>query len=92
MSVNSLDFGDQLIDKGASEAMIVQVENVGTDNLLIESITYEGGILQFEGSKMLNMRDFEVEPPTAMLGLIRVQEHININFNLQVAIGGNKKG
>lgn len=37
---------------------------------------------QFTGSKKLNMRDFDMEPPTAMFGQIVTGEEVEINFTL----------
>ncbi|MDZ7772754.1 MAG: YceI family protein [Balneolaceae bacterium] len=41
----------------------------------------------FEGSYTMNMNDFEVSPPTAMLGTIRSGEEVTITFNLRVSNG-----
>lgn len=43
-----------------------------------------GGWL-FTGSYTLNMTDYEMDPPTAMLGTIRSGEEVTITFNLQVS-------
>ena len=37
---------------------------------------------QFDGSKKLNMREFDMEPPTAMFGQIVTGEEVEINFTL----------
>ncbi len=41
-----------------------------------------GGGFTFEGSHKLNMKDFEVEPPTAMFGQIVTGEEVEISFKL----------
>lgn len=41
-----------------------------------------GGDIQFTGSKKLNMKDFSMEPPTAMMGTIRVGEEVTVAFDL----------
>lgn len=38
--------------------------------------------LTIEGGKKISIRDFELEPPTEMLGLIKVSEWINIDFHM----------
>lgn len=42
------------------------------------------GVYAFEGSYKLNMRDFEMEPPTAMFGQIVTGEEVEISFKLIV--------
>lgn len=36
-----------------------------------------------------NMRDFDIEPPTALMGLIKVKEKISIRLNLLVKLNGD---
>jgi polyisoprenoid-binding protein YceI len=38
---------------------------------------------QVSGSVPLNMSDFGIDPPTAMLGALKTDDHIKINFNLE---------
>lgn len=40
------------------------------------------GRLIISGSKELKMSDFDIKPPTAMLGSIRAYDEMNIEFNL----------
>lgn len=40
-----------------------------------------GGV-QLTGSHKLNMRTFKMEPPTAMMGTIKVGEEVTVNFDL----------
>ena len=39
---------------------------------------------RFAGKLKLNIRDFGLEPPTKAFGLIQVDEHITIHFNLKI--------
>lgn len=39
---------------------------------------------RFEGSYCLNMKDYKVDPPSAMLGTIRSGEEVEIEFNILV--------
>ena len=48
-------------------------------NIQVKSI-HEGDIYKLNGIKKINIRDFGLEPPVEMLGLIRVNEWINIDF------------
>lgn len=45
------------------------------------------GDIQLTGSRKLNMRDFKMEPPTAIMGTIVVGEVVTVNFNLIVSSG-----
>jgi hypothetical protein len=41
-----------------------------------------GEFITVDGSKKINIRDFGLEPPTEMFGLIKVSEWITINFHM----------
>lgn len=41
---------------------------------------------RFIGSKTLKMSDFNVTPPVAMMGMIKVQDDITINLDLEVTV------
>ncbi|HLR25996.1 MAG TPA: YceI family protein [Fodinibius sp.] len=45
------------------------------------------GSYLFEGSHSLNMKDYDVDPPSAMLGAIRSGEEVEIVFNIIVKEG-----
>lgn len=38
----------------------------------------------FEGQKKLNMKDFNVSPPTAMLGTIKAGEEVTVKFSVTI--------
>ena len=40
------------------------------------------GDVQITGSRKLNMRDFNMTPPTAMMGTIKVGEDVTVNFDI----------
>jgi polyisoprenoid-binding protein YceI len=42
-----------------------------------------GSGYEFRGSHKLNMTDFGMRPPTAMLGAVRTGDEVTINFNLK---------
>ena len=45
----------------------------------------EGAVVyRFEGSKKLQMSDFGIDPPSPVMGLVRVQDAITIEFDLVV--------
>lgn len=45
----------------------------------------ENGELKFHSSKKLIMTDFKMEPPTAMMGTIKVGDEITVTFELTIA-------
>lgn len=71
-------FGQQLTARGnleiAGKSLPVNLEVKG-------SVSPEGD-LSFEGSKEINMVDFDMEPPKAMLGAIKAGELVTVNFSL----------
>lgn len=44
-----------------------------------------GGKMEFEGSKLLNMKDFDMEPPTALFGQIKTGEEITVKFKVTMS-------
>ncbi len=50
----------------------------------------KGEMFTFYGSKKLNIRDFGLTPPVEMMGIIRVNEWIDIDFNIICKISANK--
>ncbi|MEX2233652.1 MAG: YceI family protein [Cyclobacteriaceae bacterium] len=52
------------------------------------TLTYKvlpGGELQITGSKKLTMTDFKMEPPTAMMGTIKVGNEVVVNFEITLS-------
>ena len=58
-------------------------------NILVES-NHEGDLYRLNGIKKINIRDFGLVPPVEMMGLIRVNEWIEINFNIICKISAYK--
>ena len=46
------------------------------------SATHVGDQYTINGNKSINIRDFGLEPPVRMMGLVKVSEWINIDFHL----------
>jgi len=53
-------------------------------DLNFNDIVLSDNTLSISGTKELNMRAFEISPPQVLLGLIKVDELIVINFDLKV--------
>lgn len=47
------------------------------------------GDVQIIGSRKLNMKDFNMVPPTAMMGTVKVGEEVTVNFNLTLTNSSN---
>lgn len=57
----------------------------GTTKAIEMSVTAKvlaNGDIQLTGSQKLNMRDYKMEPPTAMMGTIKVGEMVTVKFDL----------
>lgn len=55
-----------------------------TKSLDIKGVYMPNGSIKVIGLKVLKMSDFEIEPPTAMLGTIRTGDDIIILFSIQL--------
>lgn len=44
--------------------------------------TRKGDVVNVQGTKKISIRDFELEPPVQMMGLLRVSEWIDIDFSM----------
>lgn len=54
--------------------------------LAVKGRKLSGNRFRFVSVKDLMMTDFGVEPPTALFGLVKVRDHITINFDLIVTV------
>ncbi len=69
-----------------------KTDGIATVNITIKGVrkTYEIAVntaiksnkISLNGQKELSIKDFGIEPPVAMLGLVKVSEWIKINFEL----------
>jgi len=50
--------------------------------LTLQGRRLESGRMHAQGTLPIQMTDFNVEPPTAMLGLIRVRDEITVHFDI----------
>jgi polyisoprenoid-binding protein YceI len=51
-------------------------------SLTVEGISNPGGIWVFKGSKTIKMTDYNVDPPTALMGTIKTGDELKINFDV----------
>jgi hypothetical protein len=38
--------------------------------------------VRFKGNKTLTMSSFRIEPPTALMGLVKAEDEVRIDFNV----------
>ncbi len=69
-------------EKAIAEVLISIAGKTETYKVPVE-IT-EGPVSQYTGNLVLNIKDFNLEPPKKMLGLIVVKDDIEISFCLNV--------
>lgn len=48
------------------------------------------GVYRFTGALSINMSDFGITPPTALMGLVKVDDQINIHLDLFVQVGTSR--
>lgn len=82
----------ELTNAGSSSSMTLNVEGnltvAGTSNTISLPVTGEqqdDGSYKFTGEYEINMNDYEVDPPSAMLGTIKAGELVTIVFEMYVA-------
>ena len=80
-SVNERDWTD--IKATATLTITDQSRKV---SLAVKGRKLSGNRFRFVSIKDLQMTDFGIEPPTALFGLIKVRDHIKINFDLIVKV------
>jgi hypothetical protein len=54
--------------------------------ITFEEISFKDGIVSFKGSKTVHMTDFDITPPRVLLGLIQVNDQLNISFEFSLLI------
>ncbi len=74
----------RLQEKGFANA-VVNITIAGTRKEHTFPIKYsEGAVSRIDGILLLDIRDFNLEPPKKLFGMIVVKDEIKINFNLVV--------
>lgn len=70
--------------KGILKISLAGVTKVFEVNCSIN--TTSAGIVHLIGSREFNFSDFEITPPTRMLGAVRVNESLTVSFHLQLRL------
>lgn len=74
---NTVDVTGNLTMAGVTKAI----------NVRLSYKVLNGNDLQITGSKQLLMTDYKMEPPTAMMGTIKVGDEVNVDFQFVLAHG-----
>lgn len=82
-------------DAGGKIQALVQVSLNGQNHdYWLEISGRKTGNLRYHcsGEKTLRMTDFEIKPPTAMMGLVKVKDEIKICLDLEISLLPNVSG
>jgi len=88
---NVLDMSAAAQDESHSSPLAMQLEINGslsvagtTRDIQVKLVGYflEDGRLRAVGSKSILMTDFNVEPPVALMGLVRAEDELTVHFDL----------
>ena len=52
----------------------------------MDAVLLEGETLRVEGKAELKMTEYNVEPPTALLGVVRADDDLSVHFKLFASI------
>lgn len=61
-----------------------------TTNLIVHGQLIGSDQFRVQGVKPINMRDFNIDPPTALMGLIKVNEKLSVHFDVSVYLNGQE--
>lgn len=61
---------------------VVNAAGVDHETTMTVDATFEDGKVTFSGTQQLKMTDFNIDPPTALLGTIRARDEIDIIYSL----------
>lgn len=65
---------------------IINAAGVDHNTTMIVNATFNGDSVTFSGEKELLMTDFDIKPPTAVMGTIRARDEITIPYSLTFSL------
>ncbi len=71
---------------------IIKISLGGTTKLFEMDCTIEAspsGIIHLKGGRDFTFSDFNLEPPKRMMGMVKVQQGLNVSFHLQLKLDTN---
>lgn len=80
------------VDLNKSTALVVTADlklagTTRTQQIRITASKTTDGQYVFRGSHEISLDDFNVDAPTALFGVIKVKDHVKINFDLHIKVG-----
>ncbi|UOB18863.1 YceI family protein [Abyssalbus ytuae] len=78
LNIACLNYTSQKVEAKLS----IQIKDVKNDYFIDMEISENENMHYFEGLQEINLRDYEIEPPTKLLGLVKVKEEVVINFKI----------
>ncbi len=57
-------------------------------SLTVKAKVGDDGLITFSGSKTLNMTEWSMDPPKALMGTIKTGEEVTVNFSVKMAAAG----
>lgn len=85
VQINYLEIQPDIKQKqfiNGNTSVSITITGVTKEYSIPVSSTINGDLYEIAGKKTLSIRDFGLNPPTEMMGLIKVSEWIDINFHL----------
>lgn len=85
--VTSIDKKPVSLSKPTSLLVIADLRIAGktkTQNIKITGSSKSASSLYFYGTHTFKLTDFDIDPPTALFGVIKVKDDITINFDLKI--------
>ncbi|MFH5832113.1 YceI family protein [Halalkalibaculum sp. DA384] len=71
-----------------TEGLLTIAGVTDTTSLVVEGQLVGQERFRVKGVKPLNMHDFDIEPPTALMGLIKANEKLTVHFDVSVHLNG----
>lgn len=71
---------------------IIKISLGGASNIFEVDCTIEAmptGLIRLKGARDFKFSDFNLEPPTRMFGLVRVEDSLKVSFNLVLKLDNN---
>jgi len=71
---------------------VLNISLGGTTNIFEVDCTIEmmpSGLIRLKGDRDFKFSDFQLEPPTRMFGLVRVEDSLKVSFNLVLKLDNN---
>lgn len=87
VELNYIEIPTDINKTYAGNAVFVfKIKNVSKKYTMPVKFQKQGDIYAISSSKQINIKDFGLEPPTAIMGLVKTSEFINVGFHFILKI------